>query len=804
MVVLSEKRCSEIGCRNERAAGCDYCGICCSDSGHKKCHGSSSSGKQRTKPARGKCTVCEWRDFKGGCAGRRCRSCCLEVQASCEASPCPVHHIRDCLLRNASELMDSAPAAQSQLGYLSSRDPNVHLDPTTHTYRILGVKKPSVSSILDQRLGTFKHAKARIQHFHRRKPRAVRESVRHKLSVASAYGIALHAVAARWWLSPEATRQIIDQSTSDPCWQRLRDALESLWQQGWRPFRVELPVYGEMAAGTPDVVLRRPAPQVRKRRSRHKQHQFQYMVLDYKRSLLGSQQQKKRTQLQLSLYNLLLQTGGYLDNPQGSVLLFALCVHPTRHTAKLVEFSVDPEAESLYASATPSDPACVSMTADIDAAAPSSPWCRDCHPAGLSTSPIGTQTTRAFRMHFLPKHLPFHIHEGLQHCFETAARAQAFTTQFLPFLDMEFEDESLLQAINMHPDFKLAVTPGYEVPDSVVTTSVADALSQWRSKNRVRRGCSKKSTTIKMRRSDLVNLLRKAARSPALAAVTTILGSGDDEDLVSLTRTAASSGNRQPLHRFYVRVPRERTCDGCCPPPSAPTDVVSIDEGVRTMLTMCFASGKVIEWGQKRDLHTMETAALQGDAIQSAYTQPSVPHHRRHAMKQARLRLFAKNRNRRRDLHSKSTKFLAENAAVVISGELSPTIQRTKRTRTLGKATVKQWLSWSHFEWRRTLTHRQDLYHHLTYIKDDEPWTTRTCSCCGTVRPQFAGKTFKCINTQCNLIMDRDVNAARNILIRYLTVTDPASTKAWLKTFLRLCSPSEGTAHAAEQEGLAL
>jgi transposase len=50
----------------------------------------------------------------------------------------------------------------------------------------------------------------------------------------------------------------------------------------------------------------------------------------------------------------------------------------------------------------------------------------------------------------------------------------------------------------------------------------------------------------------------------------------------------------------------------------------------------------------------------------------------------------------------------------------------------------------------------------------DEHYTSKTCGHCGTIRWDLGGrKTFRCQNR--GYVCDRDINASRNILLRYLT-----------------------------------
>ena len=53
----------------------------------------------------------------------------------------------------------------------------------------------------------------------------------------------------------------------------------------------------------------------------------------------------------------------------------------------------------------------------------------------------------------------------------------------------------------------------------------------------------------------------------------------------------------------------------------------------------------------------------------------------------------------------------------------------------------------------------------ILYIVD-ESYTSKTCGRCGNLNNKLGGnKIYKCTN--CNLVIDRDINGARNILLKH-------------------------------------
>jgi hypothetical protein len=78
-------------------------------------------------------------------------------------------------------------------------------------------------------------------------------------------------------------------------------------------------------------------------------------------------------------------------------------------------------------------------------------------------------------------------------------------------------------------------------------------------------------------------------------------------------------------------------------------------------------------------------------------------------------------------------------------------------------------LTWSHYAFRELLLHKAKGYPHCRVVICTEEWTSKTCSCCGTLHHALGkAETFHCPNVLCKAVMHRDTNAARNILLKVL------------------------------------
>ena len=89
--------------------------------------------------------------------------------------------------------------------------------------------------------------------------------------------------------------------------------------------------------------------------------------------------------------------------------------------------------------------------------------------------------------------------------------------------------------------------------------------------------------------------------------------------------------------------------------------------------------------------------------------------------------------------------------------------KRAKR-RVINNDTARRLLMWSHYKFRQRLLHKARQWGRTVVIVN-EAYTSKTCTRCGWQNDQLGcAKVFIC--RECHLRIDRDVNGARNILLR--------------------------------------
>jgi putative transposase len=172
---------------------------------------------------------------------------------------------------------------------------------------------------------------------------------------------------------------------------------------------------------------------------------------------------------------------------------------------------------------------------------------------------------------------------------------------------------------------------------------------------------------------------------------------------------------------------------------------VGIDLGLKSLASL--SDGRKIEAPQIYRRHEHRLAVAQRAGNKRRVTQ-----------------LHAKIRNCRRDfLHKATTELCREHALIAVGNVNSKQLARTRMAKSVLDA------GWSTF--RAMLKYKS-----AGYVEVDEKFTTQTCSDCGVIGgPKgIAGlgvRQWDC--SECGASHDRDVNAARNILIAALSAQRP-------------------------------
>ena len=202
-------------------------------------------------------------------------------------------------------------------------------------------------------------------------------------------------------------------------------------------------------------------------------------------------------------------------------------------------------------------------------------------------------------------------------------------------------------------------------------------------------------------------------------------------------------------------------------PPAESHGTIALDPGVRTFMTGYDPEGKMVEWGAK-DMNRIYRLCDATDWLQSLASQPDIGHRKRYRIRRAAQRVRFKIRRLVDDLHHRCAIWLCKNYRAVILPKFETSRMVIKGGRKIGSKTARAMLTWSHYRFRQHLLHKAREFPWCTVYLCSEEYTSKTCGGCGHLHSKLGGaKIFHC--PSCDLKIDRDYNAARNILIKFLT-----------------------------------
>jgi len=186
-------------------------------------------------------------------------------------------------------------------------------------------------------------------------------------------------------------------------------------------------------------------------------------------------------------------------------------------------------------------------------------------------------------------------------------------------------------------------------------------------------------------------------------------------------------------------------------------NVVSIDPGIKTFLTLYDKDGKIIKIGRREDLVPQ---LYRIDKIRSLIDRKS---DFKSSKKYNLRRRFAKRLYRLKnyilEIHNKTCKFICSNYKTV----LIPNIGNIK---IFFSKSQRNLLSWNHSKFIERLKHCGIKNNTSVKIVTEE-YTSKTCGSCGWLNNKLSNKdVFHC--SKCDLKIDRDCNGARNILLKNL------------------------------------
>ncbi|VBB18210.1 putative transposase [Yasminevirus sp. GU-2018] len=197
-----------------------------------------------------------------------------------------------------------------------------------------------------------------------------------------------------------------------------------------------------------------------------------------------------------------------------------------------------------------------------------------------------------------------------------------------------------------------------------------------------------------------------------------------------------------------------------------PFDAVALDPGVRTFQTLYSPNGFVGKIGEDFSKNNIIKIAEKIDKLDSVADNSEYWRQRRNIRyRQALLR--TKIKNNVTNLQWETVNFLCNNFKTIITTHFETKNMASKEGRNINNKSVRMMLGLSHYAFKQKLLDRAKQRGNQVLIVD-ESYTSKTCGRCGEIKEDLKGaKMFKC--DSCGLKIDRDINGARNIMIRIMS-----------------------------------
>lgn len=200
--------------------------------------------------------------------------------------------------------------------------------------------------------------------------------------------------------------------------------------------------------------------------------------------------------------------------------------------------------------------------------------------------------------------------------------------------------------------------------------------------------------------------------------------------------------------------------------PTSNSGVIALDPGNRAFLTG-YDGENILEIGQG-DIGRINRLCSHLDNLLS-HAALSSSKRQRHKMRKAANRMRERISCLVKDLHNKVASLLVRNYKLIFLPTYETSKMVLKSARKLNRKSVRNMLTWRHAKFASHLE-QMARRHGVLVIRCNESYTSKTCTNCGHIHSSLGGsKVFNC--KACGIRIKRDVNGARNIMLRALQAT---------------------------------
>ena len=186
-----------------------------------------------------------------------------------------------------------------------------------------------------------------------------------------------------------------------------------------------------------------------------------------------------------------------------------------------------------------------------------------------------------------------------------------------------------------------------------------------------------------------------------------------------------------------------------------PNEIISLDPGVKKFQSFYDPNGIVGEFGNNNLRKKLLKIEKKCDLLISISTKKN-----KTKLRNKYYKLKTKAKNIVSNFHWKISSFLAKNYKVI----LLPIFESKKMRTNLSPLTNRVLNLYSHYKFQQKMIYQGKKYG-CQVIVVDESYTTKTCGSCGRMN-DFVGNSNVFWCPSCKIELDRDYQAARNILIK--------------------------------------
>ncbi len=208
--------------------------------------------------------------------------------------------------------------------------------------------------------------------------------------------------------------------------------------------------------------------------------------------------------------------------------------------------------------------------------------------------------------------------------------------------------------------------------------------------------------------------------------------------------------------------------------------IIALDPGIRTFQT-AFSESSVGEFGYdtskklynlyRRENKLKSVLAKDKNArenVSDVTKDHILKSNKRCKLKKRCALLRTKAKHIVNDLHWKTSDYLTKNYQVILLPIFNTKQMANRANRKIGRTTTRLMLGLRHYDFQQKILYKAKQRGRNVIICR-EHYTSKCCGNCGELNQKLGSKKiFSCSN--CNLLIDRDIHAARNILLRALSI----------------------------------